>query len=78
MLLYSRMYLFTAALLRFLFLMNSFHRTGYSKAKDKIREILGDEIADRTKEIWGLDQEDEINGVYKLSGYPGVRILNLV
>lgn len=36
------------------------------------KQIFGTEVIDRTREVWGLDSEGEINGSYRPSGHPGV------
>ena len=59
-------------LIFYLLVLTQLSRTGWLNVKDKLRRILGNEIIDQTKEIWGLDDEQEINGIYKYSGYPGV------
>ncbi|MGY4099391.1 flavin-containing monooxygenase [Nocardia sp. R16R-3T] len=47
--------------------------TGYRNMRDGIRELLGDEVADRCKPIWGIDQErGEIGSLWSDSGYPGL------
>ena len=52
-------------------------RTGWHNARDKLKAMLGSDIVDRTKQIWGVDAEGEINGVYKYTGYPGVSDFSL-
>ena len=54
------------------------NRTGYLKARDKLRTLFSDDIVDKTTEIWGLNSECEINGVFRPSGYPGVSIVILL
>jgi len=47
--------------------------TGYLNMREGIRELLGDEVADRCKPIWGLDEErGEIGSLWSDSGYPGL------
>ena len=38
------------------------------------RALFGDEIMDKTRAVWGLDEEGELRGVHRPSGYPGVRL----
>ncbi|KAF8911306.1 FAD/NAD-P-binding domain-containing protein [Mucidula mucida] len=45
--------------------------TGYRKIRESMRKVFGDEIIDRTGQVWGLDEEGELKGVYRPSGYPG-------
>jgi hypothetical protein len=33
-----------------------------------VRQICGDDIADKTREVWGLNEEGELNGVWRDSG----------
>lgn len=40
----------------------------YGDARDPIRKIVGDEIADQCKPLWGLDEEKELNGVWRDTG----------
>jgi len=47
-------------------------RTGYLGAKESLKNLLPVDVIENTADIWGLDAEDEVNGVYRLSGYPGV------
>jgi hypothetical protein len=42
----------------------------YGDAREKYRDIFGDEIADRLKPIWGLDAEGELNSCWRDSGVP--------
>lgn len=37
--------------------------TGYKTMNDAVRQILGDEVADRVKPIWGVDEEGELRAV---------------
>lgn len=34
--------------------------------------LFGEEVINRTKEVWGMDSEGELSGSYRSSGYPGV------
>ena len=40
--------------------------------KETNRELLGEDIVDKTGEIYGLDEEGEVRSSYRPSGYPGV------
>jgi cation diffusion facilitator CzcD-associated flavoprotein CzcO len=44
--------------------------TGFPNMRDTLRPIVGDEIADQLTVVWGLDEEGEINGLYRPSGHP--------
>lgn len=38
------------------------------------KNLFGAEIIDRTCDIWGLDEEGELQGNFRPSGHPGVRV----
>lgn len=38
--------------------------------KDTVRLITGDKLADKVPPLWGLDDEGEINGMWKYHGVP--------
>lgn len=42
--------------------------TGFGDARDPIRKIVGDEIINQCKPLWGLDEEAELNGVWRDTG----------
>jgi cation diffusion facilitator CzcD-associated flavoprotein CzcO len=44
--------------------------TGFSSMRDRARTLFGDSVADRCSEVWGLDDEGEIRGLYRPSGHP--------
>ncbi|KIY68034.1 FAD/NAD(P)-binding domain-containing protein [Cylindrobasidium torrendii FP15055 ss-10] len=46
--------------------------TGIGEAKDGLRNIVGDEIADKCGQVWGLDEEGEIAGVWRDLGFKGL------
>ncbi|KII91612.1 hypothetical protein PLICRDRAFT_38413 [Plicaturopsis crispa FD-325 SS-3] len=46
--------------------------TGYGEARDPMRRICGDEVADQCKRIWGLDKEGELNGCWRDVGIPNM------
>ncbi|KZS97107.1 FAD/NAD(P)-binding domain-containing protein [Sistotremastrum niveocremeum HHB9708] len=46
--------------------------TGYHSMRTIARQLLGDEIVDQTSEIWNLDAEGELRGVYRPTGHPGL------
>ena len=37
-----------------------------------MKDIFDPEVIASTKEIWGLDEENEMRGVYRPTGYPAV------
>ncbi|UZG59905.1 flavin-containing monooxygenase [Rhodococcus opacus] len=45
--------------------------TGYKNMRESARRILGDSVADRCKPVWGLDEEGELNTMWRPSGHPG-------
>ena len=45
--------------------------TGYGPMKDVTRKIFGDEVAEKVKDVWGLDEEGEIRTLWRKSGHPG-------
>ncbi|KAK0211151.1 dimethylaniline monooxygenase [Desarmillaria ectypa] len=45
--------------------------TGYKNMKTTAVKILGPE-AERMKDVWGLDSEGELKGIYRHSGHPGI------
>ncbi|KAI1617017.1 putative monooxygenase protein [Exophiala viscosa] len=49
--------------------------TGFSNTIDSVRNILGDEIADRCNPIWGMDEEGELNSAWRTSGVPGLWLM---
>ncbi len=46
--------------------------TGYTNMREKARALLGDQIADQVKPIWGLDDEGELRTIWRESGHPGL------
>nr|XP_036576289.1 flavin-binding monooxygenase [Colletotrichum truncatum]KAF6782998.1 flavin-binding monooxygenase [Colletotrichum truncatum] len=45
--------------------------TGYDGMKSTARKIFGDKVASRLKECWDLDEQGEINSIWRSSGHPG-------
>ncbi|KXN87226.1 putative indole-3-pyruvate monooxygenase YUCCA8 [Leucoagaricus sp. SymC.cos] len=43
-----------------------------SNARDGIREICGDTVADNCSPVWGMDDEGELNGVWRDMGFKGL------
>ncbi|KAJ9625462.1 hypothetical protein H2204_010324 [Knufia peltigerae] len=44
--------------------------TGYDNMRTTARKVLGDKIADRAKDVWDLDEEGEVNAMWRPSGHP--------
>ncbi|KAI9372500.1 hypothetical protein BJX61DRAFT_533927 [Aspergillus egyptiacus] len=45
--------------------------TGYDNMRTTVRKTLGDRIADRLRDVWDLDEEGEVNAMWRPSGHPG-------
>ena len=43
-----------------------------SDAREGVRKVCGDEVADKIKPLWGLNEEGEINGCYGDLGCHGL------
>ena len=43
-----------------------------SDTRDAVRKVCGNEVADKIKPLWGLNEEGEINGCYRDLGYQGL------
>lgn len=39
--------------------------------RPQTRTIFGDKVADKTKDVWGFDEEGEIRTLWRKSGHPG-------
>ncbi|TDL21200.1 FAD/NAD(P)-binding domain-containing protein [Rickenella mellea] len=46
--------------------------TGYGDAREPARKLIGDKLADKLLPVWGLNDEGEINSVWRWSGVPGL------
>ncbi|KAF9007493.1 hypothetical protein BDQ17DRAFT_218727 [Cyathus striatus] len=46
--------------------------TGLGDPRDGIRRICGDDVAERCNTVWGLNDEGEINGIWRDMGYKGL------
>lgn len=40
-----------------------------------MKQICGEEILEKTSEVWGLDDEGELQGVWKDTGIPGLWVM---
>jgi hypothetical protein len=45
--------------------------TGYLNMRTQCRQIFGDDIADRVKDVWGFDEEGEVRTMWRKTGHPG-------
>jgi len=45
--------------------------TGYVNMRETARRLFGDEVGDRVKDVWDMDEEGEINTLWRDSGHPG-------
>jgi cation diffusion facilitator CzcD-associated flavoprotein CzcO len=45
--------------------------TGFDNMRTSVRKIFGDTVADRCKDVWDLDEEGEVNAMWRPSGHPG-------
>ncbi|KAJ7684497.1 FAD/NAD-P-binding domain-containing protein [Mycena polygramma] len=46
--------------------------TSCESIRDTMRGVFGDAIIDQTDPVWGVDDEGELRGVYRPSGYPNL------
>jgi cation diffusion facilitator CzcD-associated flavoprotein CzcO len=46
--------------------------TGYDNMKTSVEKALGKAEADRCKDVWDLDEEGEVNAMWRPSGHPGL------
>lgn len=44
--------------------------TGYQNMRESARRILGDEVVDRVRPVWGLDDEGELRTIWRDSEFP--------
>ncbi|KAI0158361.1 FAD/NAD(P)-binding domain-containing protein [Xylariaceae sp. FL1272] len=44
--------------------------TGYDNMKTTAQKIMGDKVAARLKDVWDLDEEGELNAMWRPSGHP--------
>jgi cation diffusion facilitator CzcD-associated flavoprotein CzcO len=45
--------------------------TGYTGMRDTARRLFGDELGDRVRDVWNLDEEGELRTIWRESGHPG-------
>ncbi|KAJ7246808.1 dimethylaniline monooxygenase [Mycena haematopus] len=48
------------------------YATSYKSIRDDLRPLFTDAVIDQTSSLWGLDEEGELRGCYRSSGYPGL------
>ncbi|EKG11237.1 Flavin-containing monooxygenase-like protein [Macrophomina phaseolina MS6] len=46
--------------------------TGYDNMRTSVEKALGKEHAERCRDVWDLDQEGELNAMWRPSGHPGL------
>ena len=46
--------------------------TGYTYIRETNAELLGEDVINKTEDVYGIDQEGELRGSYRPCGYPGV------
>lgn len=46
--------------------------TGYESQIELVRRCFGDDVAGRVGQVWGIDDEGELAGLWKRSGQPGL------
>jgi hypothetical protein len=44
----------------------------YGDARTLVRRICGEELGKKVKPVWGLNEEGEINGLWRVLGVPGL------
>jgi putative flavoprotein involved in K+ transport len=48
------------------------YATGFEDMRETARDLFGDHVADRCRPAWGLDEEGELSGVWRRSGFDGL------
>jgi cation diffusion facilitator CzcD-associated flavoprotein CzcO len=49
--------------------------TGYENQQETVRQLLGDEVADRVGPIWGFDDDQFMRNMWKPTAQPGLWIM---
>ncbi|KAJ5388068.1 flavin-binding protein [Penicillium cosmopolitanum] len=44
--------------------------TGYDNMKTTVQKVMGNKVADRCNDVWDLDEEGELNAIWRPSGHP--------
>ena len=50
--------------------IQAFELLRYGDARDLAHELCEPEVVDKIGEVWGIDEEGELNGVWRDSGHP--------
>lgn len=46
--------------------------TGYGNMREKTRQMLGDAVADKVQDVWGIGDGGEMRSMWQQSGHPGL------
>ena len=46
--------------------------TGYKRQQETVRQVMGDEIADRIGPVWGFDEGGELQNMWRRTPQPGL------
>ncbi|GJF00330.1 NAD(P)/FAD-dependent oxidoreductase [Phanerochaete sordida] len=46
--------------------------TGHERSREMYRRVFGEDVIDKTSDVWGLDEEVELQGCYRPTGNPGL------
>lgn len=49
--------------------------TGYGSVRAAIGERFGSDVEDRVSEVWGVGDDDEMRGVWRPTGHPGLWVM---
>ncbi|KIJ33013.1 hypothetical protein M422DRAFT_70464 [Sphaerobolus stellatus SS14] len=49
--------------------------TGLGDYRDAAKELLGDELANKMRSVWGLDDEGELKGMWRNTGLPNLYVM---
>ena len=52
--------------------LSFFEKKRLSDTRESVRKVCGNEVADKIKPLWGLNEEGEINGCYRDLGFQGL------
>lgn len=44
----------------------------FGDAREPVRKLCGDEVADKVNRVWGLNDDGEVNSVWRWCGVPGL------
>lgn len=51
------------------------YATGFGDFKLALKKLFGDDVAAQTGPVWGINNEGEINGVWRGSGHRGLYVM---